>query len=250
MKKPEEKDNIISFKPSDRAAIIAAMDEAEKRRNEDGLALSGRKYLSVKDRVDVFRRFFGHSLSIITDVNCPDPSVSKGSPVKAVCHIRDVATGNILATGTALEYVGSSEYTRTSPFEVAETSAIGRALASLGLHGGEFASANEIVVARAPLAIDSISTDLTNNSMPSIGDLGITLLLPSDMGEMINHVKEALDMINDMSALQAAFESVEKQFEKIGPPQEIKREVNDLFKSRFSYLRSRQHKEQQEKVDG
>jgi hypothetical protein len=38
---------------------------------------------------------------------------------------------------------------QTSAIENAETSAIGRALAALGLHGGEYASANEIDIAEA-----------------------------------------------------------------------------------------------------
>ena len=52
--------------------------------------------------------------------------------------------GFVVATGTAAETVGQGNVNRTSALENAETSAVGRALAVLGLHGGEMASLNEI----------------------------------------------------------------------------------------------------------
>ena len=50
----------------------------------------------------------------------------------------------IVATGHAEEYRDSSKINKTSALENAETSAIGRALASFGLGGTEFASADEV----------------------------------------------------------------------------------------------------------
>jgi hypothetical protein len=52
--------------------------------------------------------------------------------------------GRILATGHAEEFRKSSQINSTSALENAETSCIGRALASLGFGGSEFASANEV----------------------------------------------------------------------------------------------------------
>lgn len=51
---------------------------------------------------------------------------------------------SLLATGHAEEYRRTSEINKTSALENCETSAIGRALATLGLGGTEFASADEV----------------------------------------------------------------------------------------------------------
>ena len=51
----------------------------------------------------------------------------------------------IIATGHAQEFRKASQINGTSYVENCETSAIGRALACLGIGGTEFASANEVV---------------------------------------------------------------------------------------------------------
>ena len=53
-------------------------------------------------------------------------------------------TGRLRANGHAEEVRKSSQINKTSALENCETSAIGRALAALGLGGTEFASANEV----------------------------------------------------------------------------------------------------------
>lgn len=60
------------------------------------------------------------------------------------CRIKDVS-GRIIATGHAEEIRGSSDINATSALENCETSAIGRALAALGLGGTSFVSAEEAV---------------------------------------------------------------------------------------------------------
>ena len=52
--------------------------------------------------------------------------------------------GRLLATGFAEEVRAASKINRTSALENAETSAVGRALAALGLAGTEYASADEV----------------------------------------------------------------------------------------------------------
>lgn len=52
--------------------------------------------------------------------------------------------GRLRATGHSEEYRKATQINRTSALENAETSAIGRALAGLGIGGTEFASANEV----------------------------------------------------------------------------------------------------------
>ena len=55
-----------------------------------------------------------------------------------------VTVGDSIYTGHAEEVYGSSRINETSALENCETSAIGRALASAGLGGSEFASADEV----------------------------------------------------------------------------------------------------------
>jgi hypothetical protein len=120
-------------------AVIADI----RQRREDGRAvpLKGKKYTTVQDRIEAFRSQFGAEYGIETFVDCGD--YGKGKPVMARCIIKNEAE-RIVATGHAVEFWGSSNVNSTSALENAETSAIGRALATLGIHGGEFASANEI----------------------------------------------------------------------------------------------------------
>jgi hypothetical protein len=67
--------------------------------------------------------------------------------VRVQAIVRDQAL-MIVGSGIAEERRGSSNVNTTSAVENCETSAIGRALASIGLHGGEYASANEIDTAQ------------------------------------------------------------------------------------------------------
>lgn len=111
---------------------------AELNKSHGVTQRGGKQYTEVAKRVEAFRMTFGGDYGIETDVLHND---GKTVIVKAV--IRD-QNGFIVGSGLAEEIRGSSNITKTSAVEVCETSAIGRALASLGLHGGQYASSNEI----------------------------------------------------------------------------------------------------------
>ena len=81
---------------------------------------------------------FGGEYGIDTDIIHND-----GQTVVVKATVKD-KDGFVVGSGLAEEIRGSSQITRTSAVEVCETSAIGRALAALGLHGGQYASANEM----------------------------------------------------------------------------------------------------------
>jgi hypothetical protein len=120
-------------------SLIRAMDEVAKANRERGVPQrGGKRYTMVQDRVLVWRRHFGLEHGIETQVTRDD-----GEIIQIRCIIRD-ASGRELADGWAEEVRGSSNVNKTSALENCETSALGRALAKLGLHGGEFASANEM----------------------------------------------------------------------------------------------------------
>lgn len=121
----------------DFTAVMADVTKA----NDQGLDFRGKKYTVVSARVEIFRKHFGAHLGIETDIVAFGKL--KGEPIVMSATIKD-ASGFIVGKGHAWEVIGEGNVNRTSALENAETSAIGRALASLGIHGGEYASANEL----------------------------------------------------------------------------------------------------------
>jgi len=107
---------------------------------EEGVVKIGNKeYHTVAKRVNYFRKskkFEGYCL--ITSVKVMDDI-----KVIVLCEILD-DKDRIVATGHAEEFRAAGKVNRTSALENCETSAIGRALAGLGIGGTEFASANEV----------------------------------------------------------------------------------------------------------
>ena len=98
----------------------------------------GKKYTQVQDRVEAFRKVFGFEYGIETKLLKDD-----GNAILIQATITD-SNARVIGSGLAEEIRGSSNVNKTSAIENGETSAIGRALASAGLHGGEYASANEL----------------------------------------------------------------------------------------------------------
>lgn len=112
----------------------------------------GKKYTMVAQRIEAFRLTFGGEYGIETKiVHVDDKSVI------VQCDIKD-KDGFIVASGIAEEIRGSTNVNKTSAVENCHTSAAGRALAMLGLSGGEFASANEMeAVGRKEQALKSVT---------------------------------------------------------------------------------------------
>jgi len=100
--------------------------------------IHGKQYKTVAARVNDFRAQYGLEYSLITEIIYADELV-----VRMKCSVIRL-DGIAVATGHAEEYRDSSKINKTSALENAETSAIGRALASFGLGGTEFASADEV----------------------------------------------------------------------------------------------------------
>jgi len=99
--------------------------------------IKGKEYKTVALRVQEFRTDFpGHSL--LTEIVKIDDD-------QCIIKAMIVKDNVIIATGHAQEFRKASQINGTSYVENCETSAIGRALAGLGIGGTEFASANEVV---------------------------------------------------------------------------------------------------------
>ena len=118
--------------------LIDAMKAVNDLNRTHGVSQrGGKKYTEVFVRVEQFRMAFGEHMGIDTEILVDD---GKRVVVKAIVTHK----GQTIGSGMAEEIRGSSNVNKTSALENCETSAIGRALASLGLHGGSYASANEI----------------------------------------------------------------------------------------------------------
>ena len=119
--------------------LKTAMAEVNDLNSSHGVTQrGGKKYTEVFVRVEAFRKAFALDHGINTEILLDD---GKRVVVKATVIN---AAGMIVGSGMAEEIRGSSNVNKTSALENCETSAIGRALASIGLHGGTYASLNEI----------------------------------------------------------------------------------------------------------
>ena len=123
--------------------IISAMEKANARVQEEGVRVKGGKnYLQVSKRMEIFRETFGMDYGIDTNILVND---GEKVVVKALITLNEKVIGSGLAEEVrGRVFANSPHVNETSAVENCETSAIGRALASLGIHGGEYASINEI----------------------------------------------------------------------------------------------------------
>ena len=99
--------------------------------------IRGKEYKTVALRVQEFREKYPNYYLTTEIVKIDDDQCI----VKAMV----VKDNVVIATGHAQEFRKASQINGTSYVENCETSAIGRALACLGIGGTEFASANEVV---------------------------------------------------------------------------------------------------------
>jgi hypothetical protein len=119
--------------------MIDAMGLVSELNKTHGVAQrGGKKYTQVVHRMEAFRTVFGLDCGVETEILVDD-----GHRVV----VKATITGNSgypIGSGMAEEIRGQGNVNKTSALENCETSAIGRALASIGLSGGEYASANEM----------------------------------------------------------------------------------------------------------
>ena len=112
----------------------------------------GKKYTEVAKRIEVFRKHFGFKYGFTEEILIDD---GKRVVIKAKIFDRDNPETPI-SEGHAEEIRGDSHVNKTSAIENCSTSALGRAIGFCGLHGGQFASVDEIDKAkRNEKAIDN-----------------------------------------------------------------------------------------------
>ena len=156
-------------------------------------------YTTVATRVEILRKHFGEDCKIITSPISRDMTAVV---MKAELHVKNNGQWDHIGTGHAEEFRDSSYINKTSALENCETSAIGRALASAGLHGGEFASEFEVKNA--------------NTNKPTISEIRKPTILEDDKKK--NELTQLVDDIRGMDTFLSTEEiiaNVKKEF-KLG----------------------------------
>ena len=120
--------------------INQLIDQVDAVRKKSNVTFHGKKYSMVVDRVLSFRKAFGWDYGIETDVVT---ELTSDNMVAVKCVIKNI-DGRIVGSGLAYEHKDNGPVNRLSALENCETSAIGRALASMGLAGSEYASGDEM----------------------------------------------------------------------------------------------------------
>lgn len=117
------------------------------------VSIHGKEYFTVAERVQTFlEKFPGYVITTNIERFEGDDCIIKATILND--------KGDVAATGIAHEVRGSTNINRTSHVENCETSAIGRALAALGLAGTEYASADEVANAISNQAIEKATERL------------------------------------------------------------------------------------------
>jgi len=106
------------------------------------IKIHGREYETVASRLRRWREKF----PVPDNAYCLETRIVELTDDRVVVQaLIKTPDGIIVGSGLAEEYRDTSQINKTSALENCETSAIGRALASIGFLSGEYASANEVI---------------------------------------------------------------------------------------------------------
>lgn len=122
--------------------LTTLIKEIQENKTEGVITLeNGNTYTKVDYRVKKARELFGFDLRILNKILERD---EREVLVECSIYLREGEEWHMIQNGHAQETRDSSHMNTYNYVEIAETSAMGRALAGLGLFGNEFASVNEI----------------------------------------------------------------------------------------------------------
>jgi hypothetical protein len=121
------------------------IDIIKELREAKGVDIHNKKYTTVATRLEIFRKHTGFNYGIISDIVTYGTAPGEKTVIKTTITDKN---GFVVGAGTAEEIIGSGNINKTSALENCESSSWGRALASLGIHGGEIASFDEIEIAK------------------------------------------------------------------------------------------------------
>ena len=117
--------------------LVRTIADFKKSLNGSTIKIHNNDYATVALRIGIFRRNLGTAATIKTDIIFQDDK-------KVIVKSEVFIDNQLVSTGLAEELRASSRINQTSALENAETSAVGRALAMLGLTNDKIASAEEV----------------------------------------------------------------------------------------------------------
>ena len=117
--------------------LVKTINDFKKSLSGQTIKIHNNDYATVALRIGIFRRNLGTAATIKSDIVFQD---DKKVIVKAEVFIAN----KLVSTGLSEELRAASRINQTSALENAETSAVGRALAMLGLTNDKIASAEEV----------------------------------------------------------------------------------------------------------
>jgi hypothetical protein len=129
--------------------------------------INGKLYTKVSGRLQILRQNLGFNIRIKTELLHIDTTLVVA---KAEIFIYKDQQWFEIATGHAEELRDANEINKYSAVENAETSAIGRALASLGLSGDEYASVEELLFAKRRKETAESKNDNNNKEVKKKGN--------------------------------------------------------------------------------
>lgn len=157
--------------------------------------IHGKQYMTVAERVNDFRKDH-KDWGIETDL------VNGGDNVIVKSTIKD-SEGKTIGTGYAEEVRGSTNINKTSALENCETSAIGRALASVGFGGTEYATANEVTDAIIQQKVMEATDKLRAHNAAVVRNIEEIYTIKTHIanGELYEALQVASDLDNEDKAL-------------------------------------------------
>ena len=170
-----------------------------EEQNTGVISIRGKLYKTVALRVSEFRK--EHTTwSIRTEIiDRTDASVL----IRA--EVLD-ETGRMLADGYAEEDRESSSINRTSAVENCQTSAIGRALASLGYVGSEFASEEEIAAAKVQSTMKEEYVRMVAHTQALIENYGVVMAIKAAIAEEVSQLPAAERSVHIEDAARSWFD--------------------------------------------
>ena len=200
-------------------AAVGAMDQVEVR--------GGKLYTQVAQRVEAFRVNIGDELGMESELIVDD---GKRVVMKAIIKSRD---GFVVATGWAEELRGQG-VNKMACIENTETSAYGRALANLGIHGGEFASDNEIDKAKRNEKIVD-DREAEKYKPPPSDDIPLD---ETDMWQQwVDAEKQKIQGFNELYQLMGWGKATKAKRDQLGEfDREMLADLKDTFKTRHNEL--------------
>ena len=117
--------------------LVSTITDFKKSLNGSTIKIHNNDYATVALRIGILRRNLGTAATISSNIIHQDDK-------KVIVRSEVFIDGKLVSTGLAEELRAASRINQNSALENAETSAVGRALAMLGLTNDKIASAEEV----------------------------------------------------------------------------------------------------------